>query len=164
MDLSPKPLITIPSSDALKTLMVTPIIRALITRSSLPLKSVETQFAVDASGFSTVRTMTWFEARYVHEQEVHNWLKMHLMTGVKTNIVTSVEISEAYAGDAPQFSSLVKATAEHFQLNEVAADKGYLSKDNLKLVAEYGATPYIPFKSNSAEPNWPCPSVAVKSV
>ena len=38
--------------------------------------------------------------------------RCHVMTGVKTNIVTAVEIDERYAGDCPQFAPLVKATAE----------------------------------------------------
>ena len=32
---------------------LTPLLKELITESSLPLKSVETDFAVDSSGFST---------------------------------------------------------------------------------------------------------------
>ena len=35
------------------------------------------------------------------------WLKLHLMCGVKTNIVTSVEVSEGYAHDYPYFKGLV---------------------------------------------------------
>jgi transposase len=44
---------------------------------------------------------------------------------------------------------LVEKTAENFTLQEVPADKGYLSKDNLELIASMGGTAYIPFKSNS---------------
>ncbi len=31
----------------------------------------------------------------------------------------------------------------------MSADKGYLGKDNLAAVAAVGATPYVPFKSNT---------------
>ena len=31
----------------------------------------------------------------------------------------------------------------------MSADKAYLSNDNLELIAGMGATPFIPFKSNS---------------
>src|SRR5207248_10037236 len=45
---------------------------------------------------------------------------------------------------------LVEATAANgFTVERVVADKAYLSRDNLNLVAALGATPYIPFKSNS---------------
>lgn len=36
----------------------------LVTLSSLPLQAVETDFAVDASGFSTSRFVRWFDAKY----------------------------------------------------------------------------------------------------
>jgi len=68
--------------------------------SSLPLKAVETDFAVDSSGFGTSGFVTWYNARYGHEQDNRDWLKAHLMIGVKTNVVTSVEISGRHAPDA----------------------------------------------------------------
>lgn len=131
---------------------LTPIIKDLIEISSLPLKTLETNFAVDASGFSTCRFVKWFNARYGHEQDNHDWIKVHLMCGVKTNIVTSVEISGRHAHDAPFFPSLVKTTARNFKLSEVSADKGYSSRENLKVVDSEGGMPYIPFKvSNTGE-------------
>lgn len=131
---------------------LTPVYRSLITQSSLPLKSVETDFAIDSSGFSTCQTVTWFNARYGHTQDNSDWLKAHIMTGVKTNVVTSVEISGGFANDAPLLPPLVEATAQSFKLAEVAADKGYSSHKNLEAIASKGAVPYIPFKSNAVAP------------
>ena len=71
------------------------------------------------------------------------------MCGVKTNIVTSVEITGRYSHDSPQFKPLVKATARTFSIREVDADKAYSSKGNLDLVMKAGGMPYIPFKSNT---------------
>lgn len=129
--------------------LLTPIIKDLITASSLPLKDIETDFAVDSSGFSTCRFVKWFNARYCHEQDNHDWIKVHLMCGVKTNIVTSIEISGRYEHDAPFFPSLVKTTARNFKLKEVSADKGYSSRENLRVVDSNGAMPYIPFKTSA---------------
>ena len=56
------------------------------------------------------------------------------MSGVKTNIVTAVEILDRDAADSPQFKPLVEATAKNFTVKEVPADKAYLSHDNLELV------------------------------
>ena len=128
---------------------MTPILKDLIAASSLPLKAIETDFAVDSSGFSTCRFVKWFNARYGHEQDNHDWIKVHLMCGVKTNIVTSIEISGRHAHDAPFFPSLVKTTARNFKLREVSADKGYSSRENLKVVDSEGAMPYIPFKTSA---------------
>jgi hypothetical protein len=71
------------------------------------------------------------------------------MCGVKTNIVTSVEITGGTANDSPLLPQLVTATAARFPVAEVSADKGYISSRNLAAIAAVGATPYIPFKVNS---------------
>jgi Tfp pilus assembly protein PilO len=76
-------------------------------------------------------------------------MKVHVMCGVKTNIVTSVEITGRYSHDFLQFKPLVKTTARNFTMRDVDADRAYSSRENLELVAKFGATPYIPFKSNT---------------
>jgi Transposase DDE domain len=87
-------------------------------------------------------------------QDVDNreWVKVHLMCGVETNIVTSVEISGWAAHDSPFFEGLVETTAEYFRAAEVSADKAYSGRANLAAVASIGATPYIPFRENTPEP------------
>ncbi|MBN8628595.1 MAG: transposase [Planctomycetes bacterium] len=126
---------------------LTPILRALITESSLPLKSVEVDFAADSSGFTTSRFESWYEHKYGVVRRQHSWVKVHLMCGVKTNIVTAVEIRDKLAQDSPLLPDLVKATAANFTMNEVSADKGYASINNTNVVAAHGAVPYIAFKS-----------------
>jgi transposase len=67
-----------------------------------------------------------------------------------TNIITSVEATEGHVNDSPMFAPLVTTTASNgFDVKEVSADKAYLSHSNLAAVEEIGATPYVPFKSNS---------------
>ncbi len=127
---------------------LTPLLHDLIGESSSCLKSVEVDFAVDSSGFSTSRPLRWYNARYGHEQENRDWMKIHLMCGVKTNIVTSVEITGSYANDSPPFRPLVQITAQNFRLRDVDADKAYSGKANLELVTALGGTPYVPFKKN----------------
>jgi transposase len=102
-----------------------------------------------SSGFSTCNYVRWFDEKYGRERSENVWVKCHLMVGVKTNIVTSVEMTDANGNDCPQFAPLVASTAQRFQLSEVSGDKAYLSKANLALVESKGAVPYIPFKSNS---------------
>ena len=71
------------------------------------------------------------------------------MCGVKTNIVTAGEVTETAAHDAQFFAPLVGTTAREFDVQEVSADKAYLSRKNLHTVEDVGGTAYIPFKSNS---------------
>jgi transposase len=127
---------------------LTPLLRTLIAQSALPLKSVESDFAVDSSGFTTCHFTRWFDHKYGAVKQQHDWVKCHIMCGVKTNIVTAVEIHGRNAHDGKLLPALVGTTAENFQITEVSADKGYISRENLEAVTNVGATPYIPFKSS----------------
>jgi transposase len=129
--------------------LLTPVLKDLIVRSSLPLKSVETVFAPDSTGFSTCRFIRWYDEKYGVERSGHDWVKCHAICGTKTNIVTAVEIAGRDANDCPFFKPLVETTAKNFSVKEVPADKGYLSNENLALVEGLGGTAYVPFKCNS---------------
>jgi hypothetical protein len=78
-----------------------------------------------------------------------DWLKVHLMCGTTTNVVTSCVVTDGHAGDSPQFESLVNQTSENFVMDTVCADKAYSSRANLKLVVSKAAKPYIDFKDNA---------------
>jgi transposase len=131
---------------------LTDILKELITTSSLPLKATETEFAVDSSGFSTCRYVRWFNKKYGRETDNREWVKVHLMCGVNTKIVTAVDISGWAANDTTYFVPLVERTAANFEVREVSADKAYLSRKNLNAVESVGGMPFIPFKSNTLEP------------
>lgn len=73
------------------------------------------------------------------------WIKLHLICGEQTNIVTAVAITDSQAGD----SSYLKPTAQNFVIDQVSADKSYLSNSNLQAVVDAQAMPYIPFRRNS---------------
>lgn len=136
-------------SNHLSSPEMTPILKQLITLSSLPLKAIETDFAVDSSGFSTSRFVKWFNKKYGREVDNREWVKVHLMCGVNTNIVTSAEMSGWSAADTTLFRPLLDATAANFAISEVSADKAYLSHDNATAVEAVGARPFVPFKSNT---------------
>jgi transposase len=128
---------------------LTPILNALITETSKPLKAIEVDFAADSSGFATSRFMRWFDHKYGVVRQHQEWVKVHLMCGVSTHIVTAVEIRGKDTNDAPMLPLLVDATAQNFQMREVSADKGYGSRKNLEAVVRHGAVPYIAFKGNT---------------
>ena len=140
---------------------LTPILMELITLSSTPLKAVESEFAIDATGFSTSQFVRWFNRRYRREIDNRQWLKLHIFCGINTNIVTAAEVSGWTAHDTTYFEPLLTRTAEHFQMSEVSADKAYLSHRNMDMVDALGATPFIPFKVNTV-PVWNEDSVWAK--
>jgi transposase len=131
---------------------LTDVLKELITASSLPMKAVEADFAVDSSGFSTSRYVRWFNRKYGREVDNREWVKLHLMCGVNTKIVTAVDVSGWTAHDTNYFVPLLERTAAHFGIREVSADKAYLSHKNLSAVEALGGMPFVPFKSNTLEP------------
>jgi transposase len=135
---------------------VTPLLRGLIEESANPLRAVEQDFAADSSGFSTSVFDRWYDEKYGSQaskpaQRHRKFLKAHVMVGVKTHAVVSVEITNGDAHDSPYLPTLLASTAPRFLMREVSADKGYLSHDNLAEIVKHGAEPFIPFKSNSKD-------------
>jgi len=140
---------------------LTPYLQMLIEESALPLASIEEDFAVDSSGLSTGVYIRWNDAKWGNKTREmfggekgyiigkKDWLKIHITTGVKTNVVTAVEVTDAHAGDSPYFKPLVERTAQGFTMRQVSADGAYLSGNNFKAVVDNHAMPYIPFHSNS---------------
>ena len=127
----------------------TPILKGLIVLSSLPLRSVETKFAIDSSGFSTNKFERWYDHKYGVTRRTCTWVKVHVATGVKTNVVTAVRILDQDAADSPQLPDLVRTTGQNFVVEEVSADSAYASVDNFETIAGCGATGFIDFKSNT---------------
>jgi transposase len=144
--------------------MLTPYLQMLIEESALPLAAIEQDFAVDSSGLSTGVYVRWNEAKWGNKTramfggnsyiiEKKDWLKIHITTGVKTNVVTAVEVTDAHASDGNYFKPLVEATAQNFTMRQVSGDKAYSSGPNLQTVVDNRAMPYIPFKANSTGKN-----------
>jgi hypothetical protein len=127
----------------------TPILKSLIAYSARPLRSVETCFAIDSSGFGSSRYERWYDQKYGVTRRKCMWVKTHIACGVKTNEVTAVRILDKDAADCPQFIPLVKETRKGFEIDEVSADKAYLSLENFEEVAACGGQAFIAFKENS---------------
>ncbi len=133
---------------AMESESLTPILHDLIRRSAAPLAAVETDFAVDSSGFCTARYDRWFDAKY-GEKELQHWVKPHIVTGVKTNCVAAVEIHDKRTHDCNVLPSLVETTARTFDIREVSADKAYTATANFEAVAKHGGTLFAAFKHNT---------------
>jgi transposase len=136
-------------SEYLRNPEMTPMLHTLIRESCKPVRELETTFAIDSTGFDTSRRSHWYDQKHGVKRWVHDWVKVHLAIGVRTNIVTAVRIDHQNAGDSPQFKPLLEATAADFKIKEVSADKAYLSAENIEAVLHAGGMPYILFKGNS---------------
>ena len=127
----------------------TPILRELVAYSARPLRVLEKDFAIDSSGFGSTLYEKWYDHKYGITRNRCVWVKAHIASGVKTNVVTAVRILDKDAHDCPQFIPLLKETKRHFEIGEVSADKAYISVENFEAVAECGGEAFIAFKSNN---------------
>jgi hypothetical protein len=106
---------------------VTPFLHELYKLIALPLVNIENVFGVDATGFSLPHKEKWASVRLDNKySERRSYKKLHIVSGVHTNIITSAKITEGTRSDSPEFEFLIKDTAKRFRVREVCADAGYL--------------------------------------
>lgn len=127
----------------------TTLLRALIVESSMPMKDIERTFAPDSSGFATKSYIRWFDEKWGKEQTIAAWVKTHIITGVWSHIVTAANASREQNGDITEFPALLDTTMCTFTVDDVVADGGYMSEDNLERLESLGIESYIPFARNA---------------
>ena len=124
---------------------MTPILGDLIRQSALPLRAVERDFAVDSTGFATSRFARWFDYKYGIVRQRAEFVKVSVITGVKTNIVSAVRVGGQASQDSPELIPMLKETRKGFTVRELSGDKAYASYDNFDEVAKDGGIAYIAF-------------------
>lgn len=130
---------------------MTPILNRLLEITAMPLKSIESQFAIDSTGFRTTKFGEYCKSKYT-PKKAHHFVKAHLCVGTKTNIVVSAQITDENGADSPQFIPLSERAYENgFSMQEVSADKAYSGRANLDAIAEHGGVAYVPFKINASQ-------------
>jgi hypothetical protein len=102
-------------SNLFKNPEMTPILHKLIALSALPVAGLENDFSVDSTGFRTTSFSVYSGLKHGQTKE-HRWVKAHMCTGAKTNIVAAVSITDEYANDSPQFGPLIRKTAQGFTI------------------------------------------------
>lgn len=127
----------------------TDILQGFVQQSAAPLAAVETQFAVDSTGFAGARYCRWIDEKYGTPKSEVAWVKLHAMIGVKTNVITSCEVLDKRTPDSPELPGLVAETAKTFTVDEVSADKAYCGRENFAAVESVGGKFYPAFKKNA---------------
>src|SRR5208283_3837345 len=127
---------------------ITPILQELVTLSALPVAELETDFAIDSTGFRTTTFSAYCGTKH-GEKKIQRWVKAHMSVGVKTNIVTNVVVTAENVHDTKQFKPLLDGLTKNFDVKEISADKAYSSRDNLAAVAAIKANAYIPFRKDA---------------
>jgi transposase len=128
---------------------LTPVLKSLITRSAMPLKSLESNFAVDSTGFGTQNFYRHYSAKYGRDQVRREFVQLHAMIGTTTNVITAAEATVGPSSETAMVPTLLSETTAHFDVEQVAADKGYCSKNTLELIDGQGIKALVPFRRNS---------------
>jgi len=119
------------------------ILDKLIEESSKPLSVIEHDFATDATGIRTNLFSSWYSIRCQKEIKKRDHLTIHITTGVKSNVVTALNVEIKSGNDNKIFREHVDKTAKNFKCNEFSGDGRYWCKDNCWKVIEVGAKPYF---------------------
>ena len=125
------------------------LLKHLIEQSGIPLKNFESDFTIDSSGFATSLFGRWLDVRAKGHEKKRIFKKAHITSGVRTNIITAIEVTPGYYADSPQFENLIRITSQSFNIKEVSGDKAYSSRANVSTVSKLGGIPYIVFKKNA---------------
>lgn len=128
---------------------LTPVLVDLIGRSAAPLAQVESQFAVDSSGFCVARYHRWIDVKYGVPRKEHDWVKVHCITGTKTHCIAAAEIHDRNTNDCNILPSLVETAAKRFTIKEASADKAYAANPNFNALDAIGGTLYAAFRKNT---------------
>lgn len=140
------------------------ILKYLITISAMPVSCIETDFAMDASGFGSYQYERWIRVRFQKNINAksskrgwRNYVKLHISVGTNTQIITAAEVTYGNEADTKHLPYLVKQTSSNFNAEKYLADKAYSSRKNFKIISELNALPFIPFKSNTTGRSRGCP-------
>ena len=119
------------------------ILDKLIEESSKPLSVLEHDFATDATGIRTKLFSSWYSIRIGKEIKKIDHLTVHITAGVKSNIVTALNVELKSGKDNEIFREHVDKTAENFDVLEFSGDGRYWCKKNCWKVFEVGAKSYF---------------------
>ena len=115
----------------------------LIEESSKPLKEIEHDFATDATGIKTKLFSSWYSLRCKKEIKKRDHLTIHITTGVKSNIVSALNVEIKSGNDNKIFREHVDKTIENFKVYEFSGDGKYWCKENCRKVFDVGAKSYF---------------------
>ena len=124
------------------------VLDELIEESSKPLSVIEDDFATDSTGIRTKLFSTWFSLRCKKRIRRRDHLTIHTTIGIKSGIVTVLNVETKQGKDNKIFREHVDKTSENFKINEWSGDGMYWCKKNCKKVSEKGGKPYFKCKSS----------------
>lgn len=124
------------------------ILDELITESSKPLSVIEHDFGTDATGIKTKLFSTGYSLRIKKKIKKRDHITVHTSMGIKSTIVTALNIETKQGKDNIIFREHVDITNENFDVNEWSGDGMYWAKENCRKISSIGGIPYFKGKSS----------------
>lgn len=127
-------------------------LETLVEETAKPFSGLETDFAVDSTGLSISNTVAWSHAQHKDKKflQSKNWVKVHCCIGTRTNVITSVIITDKTSHDSNHFIPLLTNTSRNFEVREVSADPAYSNNRNLNFTTMKEISTFIPFKDKTS--------------
>lgn len=109
------------------------------------LDSSEHEVSIDSTGVATTHGRRWIDEK---RGAGNDWRKLHILHDIATGFFLAAEVTDARTHDNIEFPALLGSVRTHAR---VLADRAYLSRENLQLIEECGATAYIRPKKNTVD-------------
>lgn len=122
------------------------LLEDLIATSARPLLPLERYACIDSTGFGISRYDRWNDGKEGKTRAGKKWVKVQVISGVKTNVVVAATTTDANANDSPYLADMIERLSDDFKIEEFMADSQYSSVRNLEAIKARGAFPLIPFK------------------
>jgi hypothetical protein len=127
------------------------VLLRLVEFSALPMRELENggTVGVDSTGFSTSARGNYATEKYDPGRK-HEWVKGHLVGGLRTHAVLSVAVTDGRVADCPQFVPLIKrVVALGFAPSAAVADKAYSTREIYNELDRLGIDAWIPFRKGT---------------
>lgn len=121
------------------------ILASLIDQIRDDLDLDEEEVSVDSTGVPTQHGRRWIDEK---RGAGNDWAKIHTLQDVRTGLILAAGTSDARMHDSVMFPPLAARIPEG---SKVLGDRAYLSQNNVFLVEQTKATPYIRPKKNTRQ-------------
>lgn len=145
--------VKVPSTRTLLNYQANPRLKYYLNRAieetSTPLAGLEDSFATDMTGEKTKTFSPWYCIRTGKHHRRRDHIATHITTGVKTNIVTAIDVRTRRGQDNEILQSHIERISRTFTIHEWSGDGAYYCRDNCRAVSAVGAKPYFKPRRNA---------------
>ena len=129
---------------------VTARIMTLLSAAASMKEVEDSTLVIDATGFLRRQGSPWTFVREKKRRFLRRgYRKAHLACSLPSRTIVAMEVTPGTVHDHERFGDLVKAASVQQTFDTLLADRGYLSREACAAAKAAGATPYIPWKTNT---------------